>query len=68
EKLRLLSALVSYTLTMAALFIILSIATSLLPGKDVFGFIVDSISTGIPGVIIIAAINITAVKFFQKNN
>lgn len=68
DKIRLLSAVVSYTLTMAALLIILSIVPSMLPGKDTFSFIIDSILTGIPGIIIIASINITAVKFFQKNN
>lgn len=66
DSLRFVAALLSYALTMAVLFVLLSVVNSLLPGKDASGFIIDSISTGIPGIFIIAAINIAAVKYFSK--
>ncbi|HVO75432.1 MAG TPA: hypothetical protein VMT35_15490 [Ignavibacteriaceae bacterium] len=68
DKLRLVSAPVSYILTLAALFIILSAATSLLPGINALKFTINSILTGIPGIIILATVNLAAVKFFGKNN
>jgi hypothetical protein len=68
ENLRLSGALISYALAMLVLFTVLSAVPALVPGKNAFSFMIDSVTTGIPGLIIIAAVNFAIVKFSQKNN
>jgi hypothetical protein len=65
NTLRIITGVAAYAATILILFALLPVI-KILPPNAVSGFLLNSVSAGIPGVIIIAAINIAAVKFFKN--